>query len=38
VLEYFGRVTVINGHAYSDYLDSRGGQGGVARMAPPARC
>jgi hypothetical protein len=38
VLEYFGRVTVTGGHAYSDYLDSRGGRGGVARMTPPAAC
>ncbi len=38
VLRYFGRVTVLGGHAYSDYLDNRAQRAGVARMTPPAAC
>ena len=38
VLEYFGRMTVIGPHAYSDYLDNRSQRAGLARMTPPAQC
>ena len=38
VLGYFGRVTVIGQHAFSDYLDNRTQRAGLARMTSPAQC
>ena len=38
VVEYFGSVTVLAGHAYAYYQDQRAQQFGVATLTPPGAC
>jgi hypothetical protein len=38
VVEYFGSVTVLAGHAYAYYVDQQSQQQGVVTLTPPAAC
>jgi PQQ-like domain len=38
VVEYFGSVTVADGHAYAYYTDDASQQTGLARLTPPSAC
>jgi len=38
VVEYFGSVTIADGHAYAYYQDERAHKAGVVVLSPPAGC
>jgi hypothetical protein len=38
VVEYFGSVTIADGHAYAYYQDERAHKAGVVILSPPAAC
>jgi hypothetical protein len=38
VVEYFGSVTIADGHAYAYYQDERAHKAGVVILSPPADC